>query len=150
MHDVVYVCVLICMSDMELKEKIDYVSLLFRQIDRCNSSKEGFAEDVGHLRVLCVPFEDQEFLDRLDLIEKDYSRKLEEINSNIGSLEELYVDFVYAKNRFVSDRLYKKMQFVEAKYRDLAQFRALGIFRACIELLNRKGLIIERLRVGKE
>jgi hypothetical protein len=138
------------MSDMELKEKVDYVSLLFRQIDRCSSSREGFVEDVEHLRVLCVPFEDQEFLLRLDLIEKDYSKKLEEIHSECGSLEELYASFVYEMNRIVSDRLYKKMQFVEAKYRNLAQLKALGIFRACIELLNRKGLIIERLRVGKE
>lgn len=113
---------------MELKEKVDYVSLLFRQIDRCNSSREGFSEAVDHLRVLCVPFEDKEFLERLDVLEKVYSENVSKIE-NYRLLS--YDEKLAYKRQYIYDR-------------------AIGVFRAIIELLNRKGVIIEHLRMGKE
>ncbi len=118
------------MSVEELKEKVDYVSLLFRQIDRCCASKgEAFVEAVEHLRVLCAPFEDEEFLKRLKAIEEAYERVVSKVDKS----------FLVKLSR--SEERYEMQYNYE---------RAFEIFKAIIDLLNRKGVIIERLRVGKE
>lgn len=115
-------------DDGELKEKVDYVSLLFRQIDRCNSSRGlAFIDAVEYLGVLVIPFEDMEYLERLKEIDKAYNEAIDEIG----------------RPRFV--KLDKEELEMKCAY-----MRAVEIYRAIIKLLDRKGIIIERLRVGRE
>jgi len=121
------------LSVEELKEKVDYVSLLFRQIDRCCASKslEDFCRAVEHLRILCVPFYDQEFLESVKTLNDNCDKTISELENSRDYWRLPKEEMVKAKNQIVYERY-------------------IGLFRAIIDLLNRKGVIIERLRVGKE
>ena len=130
----------------EIKEKIDYVALIFRQIDRCNfhRGRSEYSGDVEQLIGLMLPFKDEDF----SLKEKDlrdlFVKRISDLEDEIRRLEDA---------RDIWDREsrnYRVLQRSLNSRRFLIDSKAYRLFELCLELLNRKGVIFERLRTSYE
>ncbi|MCJ7633900.1 hypothetical protein MUP77_16130, partial [Candidatus Bathyarchaeota archaeon] len=61
-----------------MTEQINYLNLVFRQIDRCNSSKPDELHDATlKLRLLCEPFADEQWKEEVSKIEDELKEETE-------------------------------------------------------------------------
>ena len=61
-----------------MTEQINYLNLVFRQIDRCNSSKPDELHDATlKLRLLCEPLADEQWKEEVGKIEEELKTEME-------------------------------------------------------------------------
>jgi hypothetical protein len=61
-----------------MTEQINYLNLVFRQIDRCNSSKPDELHDATlKLRLLCEPLADEQWKEDVGKIEEELKTEME-------------------------------------------------------------------------
>lgn len=129
------------------KDEVSFGAIVYNQIMRCLDSSRGrsvagkycwityydvYENDVNHLVSLVSVIADDEFLNEISAIEREYSKVWKKIDE----------DMYYGRWHSPDDEEIAEVERIIYRF-------SFQKFNACLRLLKRKGVIVEKLLEGK-
>jgi hypothetical protein len=135
----------VVLSEGLSKDEVSYGALIYNQILNCLHSARGRVMQYGRYYVYCYD-EYEVNVDHLVSLVSVVGD--DEFNHDLEVIERRYRDkFINDDNRLVDSEYYSSIVYSEnerVRYR-----RSFERFNACLRLLKRKGIIVEKLLEGK-